>query len=134
MTFKVKDALVCDEARREDNGKHFLIGVYSGDIVVPAPTTLKLCVWMVGEKSKTEDVSVQVKVETLDVAGSMRSSNTFTFNIVQDGNEYTVLQIQSLVSIESAGAVVVAVNDGDSNWKEVIHKAIVFDNVPQLVH
>ena len=30
--FRLKDAILCDDIRREDNGKLFLIGVYSGDV------------------------------------------------------------------------------------------------------
>jgi hypothetical protein len=31
----VKHVVVCDDIRREDNGKEILIGVYSGGIIVP---------------------------------------------------------------------------------------------------
>lgn len=39
--------LVCDDVRREDNGKEILIGVYSSDIrVAHFPTSLRLVFWM----------------------------------------------------------------------------------------
>ena len=40
-------ALVCDDVRREDNGKEILIGVYTGAIVVPKlPASLPLSLWL----------------------------------------------------------------------------------------
>lgn len=40
-------AIVCDDLRREDNGKELLIGVYSGSILVGAfPQVLVLCFWV----------------------------------------------------------------------------------------
>jgi hypothetical protein len=38
--------LICDDVRKEDNGKELLIGVYSGGIVVPSlPTFLPVVLW-----------------------------------------------------------------------------------------
>lgn len=38
--------IVCDEVRREENGKEILLGVYSGHIVVPTfPAKLRVAVW-----------------------------------------------------------------------------------------
>jgi hypothetical protein len=31
---KIISVLICDDVRREENGKEILIGVYSGDIIV----------------------------------------------------------------------------------------------------
>ena len=30
---KVNNIVICDDVRREDNGKHILVGVYGADIV-----------------------------------------------------------------------------------------------------
>lgn len=47
MPLKVKSALICDHARREDNGKHILIGVYSGDIILAKmPSTFMPTFWI----------------------------------------------------------------------------------------
>lgn len=44
---EIPTAIVCDDLRREENGKEILIGVYSGDIVFPQlPSTMRVCVWI----------------------------------------------------------------------------------------
>jgi hypothetical protein len=35
-TYKLISLVMCDDARREDNGKEILIGTYSGSMLVPA--------------------------------------------------------------------------------------------------
>jgi hypothetical protein len=43
----IRYVIVCDDVRREDNGKEILIGVYSSDILVPVlPANLQLVFWM----------------------------------------------------------------------------------------
>src|SRR6266487_6946441 len=43
----IQSVVICDDVRREQNGKDLLIGVYSGDILVQAfPFTLPLSMWM----------------------------------------------------------------------------------------
>ncbi len=43
----IHSVVICDDVRREQNGKDLLIGVYSGDILVPAfPFVLPLSMWM----------------------------------------------------------------------------------------
>lgn len=45
--FSIEAAVLCDEVRQEVNGKHILIGVYNGTIVVPDfPATLAVSWWM----------------------------------------------------------------------------------------
>jgi hypothetical protein len=45
--FEILNAIVCDDARREDNGKAILIGVYTGSILASKfPTQMQLAVWI----------------------------------------------------------------------------------------
>ena len=44
---KILSALICDDVRREDNGKEILIGVYSGSIAIPTiPANITLTAWI----------------------------------------------------------------------------------------
>jgi hypothetical protein len=44
---EIKSVVVCDDVRREENGKDILIGVYSSGILVPQlPATLSLSFWI----------------------------------------------------------------------------------------
>lgn len=52
VDFAIKTALVCDDIRREDNGKQILIGVYNDKILVPQfPAPLALSFWIQGMPS-----------------------------------------------------------------------------------
>ena len=44
---EIATVLVCDDVRKEVTNKDILIGVYAGDIVVPAfPAWIALAVWL----------------------------------------------------------------------------------------
>lgn len=43
---RFEGVIVCDDVRREDNGKEILIGVYSGDITLPRlPANIRIFFW-----------------------------------------------------------------------------------------
>lgn len=51
---KIEYAIVCDDVRREDNGKLIIIGAYSSDIIIPSyPTKLRLTI-LIAVRSETE--------------------------------------------------------------------------------
>jgi hypothetical protein len=51
---KVRFALVCDDSRREENGKLIFIGVYGANIIIPhTPITLPLSLILFHETEKT---------------------------------------------------------------------------------
>lgn len=55
--------LVCDEVRREDNGKHIIIGVYGSDIVLSnIPKTVPLVACLIG-KANGDSFSIRTKIE-----------------------------------------------------------------------
>lgn len=60
---KIEYAIVCDDVRREDNGKLIIIGAYASDIRVPSyPANLRLNI-LVAVRSETEhQVSVSIRV------------------------------------------------------------------------
>ncbi len=44
---RIHNAIICDQVRKEDSGKHLLLGVYPIDILVPDfPSTIALVLWM----------------------------------------------------------------------------------------
>ncbi|MBX7200814.1 MAG: hypothetical protein K1X51_15695 [Rhodospirillaceae bacterium] len=46
---KITAVVLCDDARKEDSGKHILIGVYGTDISLEKiPSTIHLAVWIGG--------------------------------------------------------------------------------------
>ncbi len=51
---KIDYAIVCDDVRREDNGKFIIIGAYGSDIRVPSTRTKLRLSLLVAARSKTE--------------------------------------------------------------------------------
>ena len=44
---RLQQTLLCDDVRREDNGKQILIGIYGNDVLLPGfPANITLCLWM----------------------------------------------------------------------------------------
>jgi hypothetical protein len=59
----VHSVIICDDVRREQNGKDILIGVYSGDILVQNfPFILPLSMWMeyAPPKSGPNDIFIRI--------------------------------------------------------------------------
>ena len=78
-------AIVCDDVRREQNGKLILIGVYGNNIIVPSyPVTLKLSIVLAGHS----DVSAQVPLK---------------LRILQDANNYWEADGQMVFDVAGAG-------------------------------
>ena len=61
---KIEYAIVCDDARREDNGKLIIIGAYASDIGVPKyPADLALTVVLALRTDSAHPVSIDVRVK-----------------------------------------------------------------------
>lgn len=59
----VKNVVLCDTIRREDNGKHILIGVYSGSIAVPEfPVNLALGIWIRFDLPGTDEAKIDCQL------------------------------------------------------------------------
>jgi hypothetical protein len=70
---KAKYVLVCDEVRREDNGKFIILGLYTPDLLVPQipfvtpAITFFLCL----ESDRPGRFRFNVKLEHLETGGSL---------------------------------------------------------------
>lgn len=58
------DAIFCDDIRREDNGKIFMIGVYPTNITLALPATLPLAVWVrfTGAKEGKNKIAFRIEL------------------------------------------------------------------------
>lgn len=60
---KVDCAIVCDEVRREHNGKLIFIGVYGNDIFVPSyPATLRLAIVLAGHSTVAAKIPMKLRI------------------------------------------------------------------------
>lgn len=60
----ITNAILCDDIREENNGKHLLIGVYSGDVIVNAPEikNLLLSVYMELRYPASQKINISFRI------------------------------------------------------------------------
>lgn len=121
---EVKHVIVCDDIRREDNGKEILIGVYSGGIVVPSfPAPLALSFWMQFSASEAaENIPVEFRVvgENEDVQFARMSAGMRVgkagLGSIGLGAVPVMLQIPTTLRLQ--------MKQYDSDWKTVYEIAV----------
>jgi hypothetical protein len=70
--FEILGAILCDDVRREDNGKDIIIGVYSGGIIInelPAPLALKVWIQLRHSGAGQTKLRVEINLEGENLAG-----------------------------------------------------------------
>lgn len=112
----IRYAVLCDEARKEDNGKHFLIGVYGPDILVPAmPTTVGIAMVLAIDTDEPWSGKVAIKVEQ---DNDQRFSAGGSIGLLQSG-EYLIPFPQFPLEIKNDKDLTFSVRIEDADWKRV---------------
>lgn len=115
--------LICDDVRREDNGKELLIGVYSAGITVPLlPTNVTVVIWSQTKIHEPGDYKVRYRV--LDEAEKeLVISPVATIHIeklVETGDQLSSLAMGAVpLKVEKAGLVHFEVKLNDGEWKRI---------------
>ena len=61
---RIHNAIICDQVRKEDNGKHLLLGVYPTDILFPDfPTKSNLVLWMQLYVDRKGEFGVEFRIQ-----------------------------------------------------------------------
>lgn len=109
---KVQFGFVCDDVRREENGKLIFIGAYSSDVVVPAlPAVLILTLVVRVEMKGEATLELQVKMgDTLlrKGKGKVRSSAA--------GGHWVPIPSIVLDKLTTEGRLDFEVRLGDGDW------------------
>ena len=120
MAFHVRYAILCDDIRKEDNGKAILIGVYSGKLILQKPGAIPLYFWVEGS-GFTEDRNVRFQVRLLDEAGETKY---YSHAIVEvTGEQEPVMILQAVYLIPHSGWLVLQYQQ-DEEWKDLLRKKI----------
>ena len=122
-TLKPLSALVCDEVRREINGKDIIIGAYGGDVLIDNfPVSLSLSLWISSETSGTGDIRADIRVVNrekkvlvelkgiMNAGGRYHRSSLFTPKIRFDVDKSTELRFQLRVE--------------EGRWKTVVSRNV----------
>jgi hypothetical protein len=128
--FFIDSVLLCDDIRREVNGKAILIGVYSGDIIVPtAPTSLGLGLWLQGRaveatsKVRIRLESVSNSTAVVSDAGSLPDAST-----IAPDESFLFALSRLIVQIAGQGHLSVCMKYGDRDWVELFRKKVLVNS------
>lgn len=133
MTNKVKidRVLICDDFRREENGKAILIGVYSGDIVLnKVPTKMSVCLWFFGEMTGEHlsfDIEIEFKGENEESNKKYKQSiNEINTKSVKEKTDVNIILLRVPLELNSEGALNIKVKPKEnSTWKTISKKKVI---------
>lgn len=120
-------ALVCDEIRKEANGKYFFIGVYTGDILAQKfPLQLRLGSCLFGKRSGEGEVETEVRFV---VRIRKKEPSTITGKIglrFDQSSEDDVCLPLPLITLkfESPGSLTVRTRHAGGSWRKVLAKRV----------
>lgn len=121
----IRQVLVCDDIRREDNGKVLFIGTYVGSIqVLQFPATLRLCFWLQGRRVDSSRHTFNARFRlTRDglVEAEAGDSRETEFTVEGTSEQYTHVAVAVIgVPFEALGPgdLIVEVQDNRA-WTEV---------------
>jgi hypothetical protein len=114
---KIRFGIVCDEVRREDNGKLLLIGVYSSSIIVQQlPAVLVLSLVLGVDNDKPAEAAMEFRVLLNEI--QLRRGKG-VLNVRSAGQNLIAIQSIPLEKIESEGLLDFQLRLRDRDWETV---------------
>jgi hypothetical protein len=116
-SINISQAIACDDIRQEINGKHILIGVYSGNLGVPSfPNVIALGFWVLAKPSQIGDYDVQLRVQDTDGKEVTRGNMLIHVQKVED----TALVIPSMpIPLSKPGEITLQYREGNGSWRTI---------------
>jgi hypothetical protein len=123
MDLKLLAALVCDDWRREDNGKEILLGIYTGGIVVPQiPVALQICLWLYVQPP--EPGVAQFDLRILEPSHKEVLQANFQFQVASTEHPMTVPLVRLPFQISQLGTFKFQWKLPGHDWKTVVEKNV----------
>jgi len=139
---KIHSAIIADQIRREDNGKSIIIGVYSGNIILPKfPVELRLAFWIDMELSPivrptnlTLQLRLRIRVPNEGPNAQIDGTRSINVQLPRIENTHpensqkmrTNLVINDVpAKIIGPGTLELAIREADKRWKKVLTKQLV---------
>lgn len=130
LSVTCRNAIVCDDVRREDSGKAILIGVYTGDIVVAGyPSIFSAKFWF--EVSSEGNGSAPFSARAILEPGGIE---LFSMNaeierkrgpLGDEGTEDYFAASSRPFRIEQSGCILFQFRSGDGDWETIRSKRVV---------
>lgn len=127
-------AVICDDIRKEDNGKLILIGVYSGNILVGGfPGKLALATWLHGYGHELEEVDIEIRYQF--VADESEEKPYIVgaqgkITVVNTKDEVSVPLPRMPVVFAGPGLLSVDYRLGGGRWKNLLEKRVLLGVPP----
>jgi hypothetical protein len=123
-SIQVHSLILCDDVRREESGKDILIGVYSGDILVPQfPAALSLSLWAEYTVRGTGPLLVAFRMTTDRGTELLRVE--VTISIGNGGAGAGSIAFRGIgVPLTDPCNLLIAMRQQDSDWVQVRTKAV----------
>lgn len=122
MQPKIRNAILCDFMRQENTGKHILIGVYNGDVVLDAmPASIPLTFWVdVVIPPLITELTFDIKVEWPGQPGKIEEKGAWKVG----PHTSLALTIPVLLSIERNGQIKLSIRFTGGRWIDAILRNI----------
>lgn len=118
---EIKNAFLCDDVRQEVNNKHTLVGVYSGNIVLPrVPADVLLGLFM---EMETPAGAHEIEIR---ISGPGKGSATLKANIQQaESGSASLANSRAQFHMEKEGVFRVDARTPGGRWANVIKKRVL---------
>ncbi len=119
-SINIDNAIACDDIRQEVNGKFILIGVYSGDVILPfIPVTLPISFWMMAHPSKEGNYHIQFRL-TLPGESPTQTKGEMIVQVKEESTTAVALPLPPIfLQIGAPGQITLDYREGDGPWKTV---------------
>lgn len=120
-------AILCDDTRREANGKDILIGVYSGSLLVKEfPVKLTLCLWLHVDTAGHGEVKFEIRV--LNTSGKSIAGANVSVGVADTGENQGSLTLSGLpLNLDKAGTIKIQWRKPGSRWKTILTKQAMLE-------
>lgn len=122
VNFEPVAAILCDEVRREDNGKQFVIGVYGSEVFVSAfPLAIQFCLLIRLSFSGAGKHSIKLKIET---GGEGKQELGAEMETIKASKEWLAVPLQPMI-FDSASTILVFCESPNRKWKKLLSVPIL---------
>jgi hypothetical protein len=116
-SINISQALACDDIRQEANGKHILIGVYSGNMGLQFfPTMVALGFWALAKPSRPGDYHVQLRVQA---PGGKEATRGEMIIHVHDIEDSAIVIPPMPIGLDEPGLIQLQYREGSGEWRTI---------------
>jgi hypothetical protein len=125
----IRSVVVCDDVRREDNGKALLIGVYVGAILLPKfPAPMRLAFYFLGigkePRSGSLDFRIQHTLSNGESPAIVAKAEISEAEAAEVGRAHALVFAGVPFNFDQQTELVISVKE-NGDWREVERKQVI---------